>query len=84
VGRKAIVVAHPADTKSRRLLTVRLSRDEAKTWPVSRVAEVGPAAYSDMATNGDGDVLLAYEGDGYQTIKLVRFNLAWLTGGKTK
>ena len=84
VGRKAIVVAHPADTKSRRLLTVRLSRDEAKTWPVSRVAEVGPAAYSDMATNGDGDVLLAYEGDDYRTIKLVRFNLAWLTEGKTK
>ena len=51
---------------------------------MSRVAEVGPAAYSDMATNGDGDVLLAYEGDGYQTIKLVRFNLAWLTDGKTK
>jgi len=57
-----------------------LSRDEAKSWPVSRVAEVGPAAYSDMTTNRDGDVLLVYEGDNYKSIKLVRFNLAWLTG----
>ena len=80
VGKRAIVVAHPADTGSRRVLTVRLSRDEAKSWPVSRVAEVGPAAYSDMTTNRDGDVLLVYEGDNYKSIKLVRFNLAWLTG----
>ena len=82
VGKNAIVVAHPSDTGARRVLTVRLSRDEAKTWPVSRVAEVGPAAYSDMATNRSGDVLLAYEGDNYKTVKLVRFNLAWLTAGK--
>lgn len=82
VGKNAIVVAHPADTAARRVLTVRLSRDEARTWPVSRVAEVGPAAYSDMAANRDGDVLLAYEGDNYKTIKLARFNLAWVLAGK--
>ncbi len=82
VGKKAIVVAHPSDISARRVLTVRLSRDEAKTWPVSRVADVGPAAYSDMATNHGDDVLLAYEGDNYKTVKLVRFNLAWLTAGK--
>ena len=79
VGPTAIVVAHPSATGSRRVLTVRLSRDDAKTWPVARVAEVGPAAYSDMAANRDGDVLLVYEGDGYKTIKMARFNLAWLT-----
>ena len=75
-------MVNPSDTAARRVLTVRLSRDEAKTWPVSRVAESGPAAYSDMATNRSGDVLLVYEGDNYKTVKLVRFNLAWLTAGK--
>jgi len=32
----------------------------------------------------DGEIPgdLVYEGDNYKTIKLVRFNLAWLTAGK--
>ncbi len=78
VGKDGILVAHPVDEKSRRLLTVRLSRDETRTWPISRLVEQGPAAYSDLAVNRRGEVLLAYEGDSYRTIKLARFNLAWV------
>ena len=82
LAKNAILVAHPVDEQARRLLTVRLSRDETKTWPVSRLVEKGPAAYSDMAVNRQGQALLAYEGDGYGTVKLARFNLEWLLGGR--
>ena len=82
LAKNAILVAHPVDEQARKLLTVRLSRDETKTWPVSRLVERGPAAYSDMTVNREGQVLLAYEGDGYRTVKLTRFNLEWLLGGK--
>ncbi len=74
-----VLVAHPSDTSARRVLKAYLSLDGARTWKASRVVEVGPAAYSDLGTNRGGDVLLVYEGDDYRTIKLARFNRAWLT-----
>ena len=81
VGKNALLVAHPVDEAARRKLTVRLSRDEARTWPVSRVVDTGQAAYSDMAVNRKGEVLLAYEAGGYKTITIARFNLDWVTRG---
>lgn len=80
---------HTVDSKQdRRDLTIRLSYDEAETWPVQKILESGPAAYSDLAVQLDGTVLCFYErgkgeatGSAYGFLTLAHFNLAWLTGG---
>jgi sialidase-1 len=72
-------------------LTIRLSYDDCRTWPVSKVIDPGVAGYSDMAMAPDGTLLCLYEKgsvNGSQTanssLSLVRFNLAWLTDGRDK
>ena len=66
----------PSGRGDRRNLTIKLSRDDGKTWPISRVLEEGPSAYSDLAVLPDGTVLCLYEGD--QTIRCARFSLDWV------
>jgi sialidase-1 len=64
-------------------MTVRLSLDEGKTWPVSNVFHAGPAAYSCLAALGDGRIACLYEAgakEPYETIVFARFTLDWLTG----
>jgi len=71
--------------KTRRELTVRLSYDEGRTWPVSRLLEPGRAAYSDILTLPDGTILCIYETgpeNCHQDIQQARFNLAWLTAAE--
>lgn len=78
----ATVFANPA-SKKRERMTVRLSHDDGKSWPISRVLHEGPAAYSCLAVLPKGTIACLYErGDksAYQTITLARFSLGWLTG----
>jgi sialidase-1 len=42
-------------------MTVRMSLDDGKTWPVSRVIDPGIGGYSDLAITADGTVLCFYE-----------------------
>lgn len=69
----------------RKRLTVKLSRDNGTTWPVSRVLESGPSGYSDLAVLADGTILCLYEADlvtrmcDDRFVRLARFNLPWLT-----
>ena len=68
----------------RKRLTVKLSRDDGRSWPVSKVLEAGPSGYSDLAMLADNTVLCLYENelvekmcdDKYLT--LARFNMEWL------
>lgn len=69
----------------RRNLTVRLSLDEGKTWPISQTLHTGPSAYSCLAALPDGSVGCLYEGGNenrYEKIIFSRFSLRWLTQGK--
>jgi sialidase-1 len=70
----------PGTGRARENLTVKLSYDEGKTWPVSRVLDPGRAAYSDLAVLPSGTILCLYEKPGY--LSLARFNLSWLSQGK--
>ncbi len=63
-------------------MTVRLSYDEGRTWPVARVIHEGSAAYSDLVALPDGTIGCLYERDDYGRITFARFTLAWLTEGK--
>jgi sialidase-1 len=81
-GEKSVVLfSNPASTK-REMMTVRVSRDEAKTWPRAGVLHDGPAAYSCLTVLPDRTVGCLYErGDKspYETITFARFPLEWLT-----
>ena len=76
-----VVLAHPSNPGSRTQMTVRLSYDECRSWPVAKVVYAGSSAYSDLGRNQDGEILLAFEKDGYAQISLIRVNLEWLTDG---
>jgi sialidase-1 len=77
----------PGKNRDRKNLSVKLSYDEGKTWPVTRVVEPGWSAYSDLAVTPRGTILCFYgraekqhfAGD---RLTLARFNLEWLTDGK--
>src|SRR5262249_38890676 len=56
-----LVFSPPAPTTARRALTVRVSGDEGKTWPVTIPVEAGPAAYSCLAPLPGSRVGLLYE-----------------------
>ena len=60
-------------------MTIRLSSDEGKSWPVSKVLERGSAAYSDLAVLPDGRIGCLYEVERYKRIVFAGFPLQWLT-----
>lgn len=76
---------------ARRNVTVKLSRDGGKTWPIAKLLQPGPSAYSDLAVLPDGTILCFYENGtdspkiqrkrdwAYANLTLARFNLEWLT-----
>jgi len=78
----------PGASRDRRNLTVKVSEDEGRSWPVSRVLEPGPSMYSDLAVTPRGTILCFY-GSGAGSsfagagLTLARFNLAWLEEGLT-
>jgi len=62
-------------------LTIRASYDEGDSWPVAKVIQPGPSAYSDLAVLPGGDVVCLYETGAkhpYESIVLARLSLKWL------
>jgi len=84
-GRKdRLLFSNPADTAHRDRMTVRMSYDEGKTWPVARLVYPGFSAYSSLAVLPDGTIGLLYEqgrAKPYAEIIFAHFNLEWLTQG---
>jgi sialidase-1 len=89
-----LLFSNPASTKGRVNMTVRLSYDEGKTWPVAKSLHAGPSAYSCLAVLPNGEIGCFYEGGDtrYGEIVFARFSLDWLmdesdilkSGGKSK
>jgi sialidase-1 len=82
--RNRLLFANPASPRRERM-TARLSYDEGTSWPVSRVIQDGPAAYSSLVVLADLSIGLLFErGDRspYEKITFARFTLEWLTGSK--
>jgi sialidase-1 len=72
--------SNPAAQTGRTNGTIRLSRDEGMTWPVSRVLYPGGFGYSCLASLPEGAVGCLFERDGYKTISFARFTLEWVEG----
>ena len=86
-GASRILFSFPDCQNARERMTVLLSYDEHRTWPVRKVVHYGASFYSNMARLADGTVLLVY-GKGQTEHRwmpavtvVARFNLEWLTDG---
>jgi len=69
---------------SRQNVTVFLSTDEGKTWPVKKSICPKGSAYSSLTVLPDGSIGCYYEEDGLEggyQMRFVRFTLDWLTDG---
>lgn len=72
--------SNPASQTGRTNGTVRLSRDQGKTWPISRVLYPGGFAYSCLASLPDDTVGCLFERDGTKKISFARFSIDWIEG----
>lgn len=75
--------------RHRENMTLRLSYDDGKTWPIAKVLEPGRAGYADIAFGRNGWIYCLYErgeigGNLLNTryLTIARFNLEWLTDGR--
>lgn len=71
----------------RKNLTVRLSYDEGKSWPISRLLFEGHSAYSSLAVLPDLSLACLYERGPkayHDEVAFARFTLDWLSEGKDK
>lgn len=76
-SRGKLLFSNPASTR-RENMTLRMSRDDGRSWPESRVLYAGPSAYSSLAVLRDGTVACLYERgerSPYETIVLARVRL---------
>jgi len=79
-GRSILLFTKPAAGIDRSKLTCYLSYDEGRTWIAGRqMADAG--GYSDVAVLPDKTIITLYEDDG---LKLVRYNIEWVTGKSLK
>ncbi len=92
VKNRDVLIFSNADTAggAREKMTVWVSFDGGETWPVKRLVDSGPGAYSSLAagrpgTPSQGKIFLLFEGgpDGpYTAMQLARFNLTWILDGQ--
>ena len=73
-----LIFCNPAVPRGRNHLTIRLSEDDGKTWPHSRLLYEGSSAYSSLARLPSGEIGCLYERDDYKRITLARFTLDWI------
>ncbi len=80
-GKNRILFSNPA-RRERIRLTVRLSYDEGKTWPVSKLLYSGPSGYSSLAVLPDGSIGCLFEAGlrhWNENVFFARFPLEWVT-----
>ncbi|MFE3450767.1 family 20 glycosylhydrolase [Nonomuraea sp. NPDC059194] len=77
---RMLLFSNTPDTGIRRNLTVKMSCDHGRTWPVQRVIDPGAAGYSTLTRMSDGRIGLLYERFGYQHVTFTAFDLDWLDG----
>lgn len=74
---RTILFSNPAHASKRRNLTVRVSSDNAATWPHALVLHPGPTAYSCLVTLSDTEAGCFYENGAkrpYERLTFARFD----------
>jgi len=89
-GKSCLLFANPDNVGDRygaverTRMTIKLSYDEGKTWPVKKLIHPGPSSYSSLVRLPEGDIGLVYEGGQRhrrEWIRFARMTPVWLTGG---
>jgi sialidase-1 len=83
-SKNRLLFSNPATQDKRIKLTVRISYDEGRTWPVAKLLNPGPSGYSSLTVLRDMQIGCLYERGERGSIEKVtfaRFSLAWLTDG---
>ncbi len=62
--------------RHRENVTVRVSKDDCETWPISRVLEPGISGYTDLAVGRDGIIYCIYERGGEDGFAFQRLSVA--------
>lgn len=75
-----LLFSNTDDASARRNLTVKMSCDNGRTWPIRKVVDPGSAAYSTLTKLPNGRVGLLYERGDYAHITYSSFDLDWLGG----
>lgn len=73
-GTTCLAFSNPADPKSRKNLTLRVSDDGGKTWPRSKVLCEGSSIYSSLAALPGGDIGVIYERNNYEELVFTRIS----------
>lgn len=76
-----LLFSNPASVE-RVKMTIRMSYDEGESWPVAKLLNDGPSAYSSLAVLPDQSIGCLYERgkeSPYEKITFARFSLEWLT-----
>ena len=86
-GRDILIFSNIESPSGRRHGTVWASFDGGKTWPIKRLVDEGPFAYSSLdagrpGTVSEGWIYLLFEGGPKGGGTVARFNLGWLLGGE--
>jgi sialidase-1 len=83
-GKSRILFCNPGNKEPnhRDTGTVRLSYDEGKTWPVSKVIHKDYFGYSCLAAVPNGMIGCLFENVNCSKITFTRFSLKWLSDGK--
>jgi Neuraminidase (sialidase) len=84
-----LLFSNPSDSLFRFDMTVRMSYDEGKTWPVAKIIKKGTGAYSSLTILPDGSIGIIFETGNYNKditeyytrLSFARFNIEWLTDG---
>ena len=79
-SKDVFLFSNPGTQSARTNGTIRLSRDEGKTWPVARLFPPGSFAYSCLTSLPDGSVGCVFERDGYKKTSFARFTVDWIEG----
>lgn len=81
-GRSRIIFSSPTDGRNNGV--IKMSYDDGKTWPVSKLIGEGPFAYSVLTPVKPGVVGVLFEKNGNPIthIKFTTFTLNWLTDGE--
>jgi len=65
-------------------MTVRVSCDEGKTWPVAKRIDEAGSGYSDLAVLPDGSVCCFFESGWRKPLVFAKFPLKWLSEAEKK
>jgi sialidase-1 len=76
-----LLFSNPADRDKRIKLTIKVSKDDGRSWEPGLELTNGPSAYSDLAVLTDNSIACLYECGSehpYETITFARLNLKQL------